>query len=222
VYLNKPYTCLADMWSAGILILETILGKFLPADNENEMLPILHSYWKRFSVKRPLPVLLLRLLEPNCKARVCAADAVRIMRDAHAELLGAKDGNKRGVCARTEPPPPCKPLPYFERWRTGSLLRELAAEAPANGSKAGLVSACRPAAPAGVLADVEAQVDACFAHCEFMSANNPLTARRDARAPHERAAAALRSVQLEALGGAGLQWASHGHAQLAAARASRV
>jgi hypothetical protein len=162
------YTCAADIWSAGVVVYETINGEIL------EAFRVLDDVRARLSADKPVPALMRKLLTVDAAERISAADAVVELVAAQRAMIEPTAGEER-VCA-AEP----LGLDFFHTFASGALPtgvrreKKVAASAEAAGKR-------RKAGAAAKATDPESQAIACCAHLDTQHPLTPLLAASIAR-----------------------------------------
>ncbi|KAG8466298.1 hypothetical protein KFE25_002054 [Diacronema lutheri] len=122
VVRGSSYTCAADMWSAGVVIYETVSDAFLSATKDKAAFRILDDLRARLSADKPVPALLRKLLIVDADERIGAPAAIAELLVAQRAMPGVAgasaapqigavdDGDERELA-----------LDYFATWAAGVL-----------------------------------------------------------------------------------------------------
>ncbi|KAJ1627543.1 kinase-like domain-containing protein [Pavlovales sp. CCMP2436] len=175
VVSSGNYTVAADIWSAGVVIYETIQGEVLQASKDKAAFRILDDVRARLSADKPVPALLRKLIAVDSAERISAKDAV-IALEAALQSVRAKGASSTAVVlppTAVEAVAESLQLDYFSKWASRAL--------PDDGEA---VSSCavetapkrrkldKAAAKKGDKNDLESSIEQC---CKLLNTQHPLT-----------------------------------------------
>jgi hypothetical protein len=198
---SGAYTCAADIWSAGVVVYETIHGEILTATKDREAFRVLEDVRARLSADKPVPALMRKLLTVDAAERISAADAV-------VELAAAQRAVFKPAAAEpSAAEQPALGLAFFRTLASGALPTGEGRAADARREKkaaaaAEVASKRRKGAGGAKATDPESQAIAC---CVHLDAQHPLTpllaasiARRTQKKPMHCAVLCVKLLEVRA------------------------
>jgi hypothetical protein len=168
------YTVAADMWSAGVVVYETIQGEVLQVTKDKAAFRLLDDVRKKLSADKPVPALLRKLIAVDYAERISAEDAVAAL-EAALQTVRAKGAGAAAVV----PPPSAEAaaeplqLEYFGNWASGALPDAGGAvdSRAAGAQKPKRRKLDKAAAKKNDVNDLESNIEQC---CRLLNTQHPL------------------------------------------------